>query len=85
MQPAQPVQRPRGTMAPSVLETSEGGWLEPSRRRRGRVCRAMCISGQMTWALTPGRWQPWRAVGSRGAEPHSGLTGALWWLLQGHR
>lgn len=44
---------------------SEGG------EGRGRWCRAVELGED--WALSPGRWQPWRAVG-RGGTAADSLT-----------
>lgn len=33
--------------------------------------------------LLLGRWEPQKAVGREGRDLTQGLTGTLWWLLQG--
>lgn len=52
----------------------------------GRSCRALGATGR-TWAFTPRMVGAWEAaegvVGREGRDLTEGLTGALWWPLQG--
>lgn len=85
---AQPVQRPRGTMAPTCWRPVRRGGRNRARGGGGGdgdgstgLCRCQDNLGSYSRevAALEGCGQ------QRGWDPTGGLAGALWWLLWGHR